>query len=194
MMSRKAVVILGSPGTGKTTLAKNLAKHFSVEYIDISKLAEETGFILGVDRKRDTKIADIDRLASYLLQKIAVAQKGIIVEGHYADIIPSKDVSVAIVLRTSPEALNLKLRNRGWKEIKIAENVQAEILSICLVNALQAYGENKVYELDTTNLSPHETFKEVLIILSGEEASKYRVGKIDWLKLIDKKGRLKKFF
>ena len=117
MMSKKAVVILGSPGTGKTTLARNLAKHFNVEYIDISKLAEETGFILGVDQKRDTKIADIDRLVTHLLQKIAAAPKGIIVEGHYADIIPSKDVSVAIVLRTSPETLSLKLKNRGWKEV-----------------------------------------------------------------------------
>ncbi|MFX1351310.1 MAG: adenylate kinase family protein, partial [Promethearchaeota archaeon] len=191
---KKAVVILGSPGTGKTALAKNLAKHFSVEYIDISRIAEEAGLILGVDRKRDTKIADTDRLASRLLRKIADSQKGIIMEGHYADIIPSEDVSVAIVLRTSPEVLSLKLRKRGWKEVKIAENVQAEILSICLVNALKAYGESKVYELDTTNLSPQETFKQVLKILRGEEAGEYRVGKIDWLELIDEKGKLKEFF
>ncbi|MFX0097927.1 MAG: adenylate kinase family protein [Candidatus Hodarchaeota archaeon] len=194
MMSKKAVVILGSPGTGKTTLAKNLAKHFSVELIDISRIAEETGFILGVDRKRDTKIANTDRLVSYLLQRIEDSQRGIIVEGHYADIIPSKDVLAAIVLRTSPEVLSLKLKKRGWKKVKIAENIQAEILSICLVNALKAYGESKVYELDTTDLSPQETFKQVLKILSGEEANKYRVGKIDWLKLIDEKGKLKEFF
>ncbi|MFX1486743.1 MAG: adenylate kinase family protein [Promethearchaeota archaeon] len=194
MMSRKAVVISGSPGTGKSTLANSLAGHFRVEFIDISKLAEETGLIIGMDKQRETKIADTDRLVHYLVHRIFSAESGIILEGHYADIVPSEYVSTVIVLRTSPEVLNLKLGKRGWKASKIAENVQAEILSVCLVNALRAYNEEIIYEVDTTNLTPQETFNEVLKILSGEKACEYRVGSINWLESLEKKGRLKEFF
>ena len=194
MISKKAVVISGSPGTGKSTLANNLADHFKVECVDISKLAEETGLIIGVDKKRGTKIADTDRVVDYLLQKITKAQDGIVLEGHYGDIVPSEYVSIVIVLRTSPEVLDLKLEDRGWKRAKIVENVQAEILSVCLVNALKTYDEGIIYELDTTNLSPDETFNEALKILSGEKASEYRVGSVNWLETVEKEGKLRNFF
>ena len=42
-MFMKVIIISGTPGTGKTTLAKKLAKKLDFEYIDINKIIKKYG-------------------------------------------------------------------------------------------------------------------------------------------------------
>jgi len=59
----------------------------------------------------------------------------------------------------------------------VKENLEAEALDVCLVEAVERYDE--VYELDTTGRSPEETAAAVEEIIKGK-GGKYRPGKIDW--------------
>ncbi len=58
----KTIIITGTPGTGKTTLAKRLAKRLNYHYIDVNKLISKYKLSEGYDSKRRTKIIDINKL------------------------------------------------------------------------------------------------------------------------------------
>ncbi|WXG40071.1 MAG: adenylate kinase family protein [Candidatus Freyarchaeum deiterrae] len=189
----RVIIISGCPGTGKTTLSSGLASVLGVEIISLGELVEREGLYSGVDSDRYTKVADLDRLVPRVVKLIEEAGGRVIVEGHYADIVPSKFVDVAIVLRTHPEVLGRRLEAKGWSERKVRENVQAEILGSCTFDALEAYGGKNVYEIDTSNISEGETVSLAQRIID-EKPSEYRAGRIDWLSLLDADDQLEKYF
>ena len=189
----RAIVISGCPGTGKTTLSSKLAKIIGAKLVGLSELVEREKLYSHVDAERNTKVADLDRLIPRLVELIEASEGFVIVEGHYSDIVPSEYVHVAIVLRTHPETLKKRLKSKGWKEKKIIENVQAEILGSCTYNALEAYGSELVYEIDTTNLSEEEEVSMAQRIVE-EKTGNYKAGKIDWLSMLDADNELDKYF
>jgi len=189
----KVIVISGTPGTGKTTVASILVKKIKGIHIDLSDLVLKEKLYKEVDEKRETVIADLDRLLPKLREIIRSANSPIIVEGHYAEIVPSKFVNVAIILRTHPKELEKRLEKKNFKESKIRENIQAEILGVCSYNALNAYEKEKIYEIDTTSKTPNETVNIILEILEGK-GENYKIGKIDWLAVLEKEGTLSYFF
>ena len=189
----KVIVISGTPGTGKTTVASILAKKIKGIHIDLSNLVLKEKLYKEVDEKRETVIADLDKLLPKLREIIRSANSPIIIEGHYAEIVPSKFVNVAIILRTHPKELEKRLKKKNFKESKIRENIQAEILGVCSYNALNAYEKEKIYEIDTTSKTPNETVNIILEILEGK-GENYKIGKIDWLAVLEKEGTLSYFF
>jgi adenylate kinase len=189
----RAIIISGSPGSGKSTLSSRLAKDLKMEVINLSKLVEVEELFSEIDIDRDTKVADLDRLIPRIVELIDRSEGVVIVEGHYADIVPSNLVDVAIILRTHPKILAKRLESKGWGERKISENVQAEILGSCTFNALEAYGKDMVYEIDTTNLSEDETASIARKIIQ-EKPEEYKVGRINWLSLLEADKELDKYF
>ncbi|MEM1512011.1 MAG: adenylate kinase family protein [Candidatus Jordarchaeales archaeon] len=187
------VVLSGTPGTGKTTVARTLSGIMDVKWVSLGDLVRDKELFLGVDTERGSLIADVDRLIPEIGRLAEEAEGRLIVEGHYAEVTPKDWVEKAIILRTHPKELWRRLAERGWSEGKIRENVQAEILGVCTYNAVEAYGWELVYEVDTTSKTPEETIKEVLEIISGG-GDKYRVGRISWLRQLEKEGELEKYF
>jgi len=53
------IVITGIPCTGKTTLAKQLAKRLNFHYLDVNKIIKKYKISEGYDKKRKTKIIDV---------------------------------------------------------------------------------------------------------------------------------------
>ncbi len=48
-----AILVSGTPGTGKTTIAKKIAKQKCYKYIDVNKIiSKNKKVVLGYDRKR----------------------------------------------------------------------------------------------------------------------------------------------
>ncbi|HDO20088.1 MAG: adenylate kinase family protein [archaeon GB-1845-036] len=189
----KAIIIQGTPGTGKSTIAERLSKKLGIKHIDISRLVIEEKLYVEVDRERsDSKVANIDKLTEKIVNILENSGKDVIVEGHYADIIPEKYVKKAIIIRLHPEILEKRLRMRGWSEKKVRENVLSEALDECLISALQTYGIDKVVEIDATNKNVEEILREILDELEGKNR-KHVPGRIDWLKIIEAEGKLEEF-
>jgi adenylate kinase len=188
----RALVVVGSPGVGKSSISRLLATHLKGRYINVGDLVKDEGLDSGVDRQRDTLIADVERVAEKIAAIIQEVEGYVVVEGHFAmDVVSEEDVLFAFVLRRSPDELREVLEQRKYVKEKIAENVAAEILDVCLFDAVQAYQESKVHEIDVSGKKPENVVSEIIDVIQGHR--KPRKGIVDWLMQLELKGRLDEF-
>ena len=176
------IFITGTPGTGKTTLARILAKVINVKCISIADLVKRKKLYINYDRSKNAFIIDIEKVRKEIA-KLARKER-IIVEGHIVEVIPPDMLEVCIVLRLNPLVLEKRLNNRGYIRKKILENIQSEILDVILIDALKTFGEGKVLELDLTGLTKEEAVKSLLDIIRGKIRPK--PGHVDWIKRLGK--------
>ena len=148
------LAISGTPGTGKTEVARALAGRLGWRLVELNALAQEKGLYCGYDDKRKCKVVDIDGIAGELEK---VKGENIILESHYAHEIPS---DIVVILRTNPGELRKRLESKGWGREKIEENVQAEIMEVCREEAMERGG--RVIEIETTGKKPEDVAGEIL--------------------------------
>ncbi len=158
----------------------------------MAQLIKREELISGVDENRETLIADVDKV-SQRVQEIAQECKGdVIVDGHLAvDVVPVVEVHLVFVLRRHPEELKTFIEKRGFSERKLWENLAAEILDVCLFDAVEACGAERVCEIDASGESVEETVEHIILVLAGKH--KCGVGGVDWLGELEEQGRLEEF-
>ncbi len=177
---------------GKTTVSAILAARLGGLHLNIATLVKNEKITKGCDKKRQTLIADTDRLARRVQQIMSKTSKTLIVDGHYsADIVPSKQVTRVFVLRCHPEELRNRMNARGFQGPKVKENLAAEILDVCLADAVANVGEDKVCEIDTTRQTADATASQIVSILRGRKHCAVRI--VDWLGRLEEKGSLDQY-
>jgi adenylate kinase len=190
MGTRFRLVITGSPGVGKHTSARLVAKRFQgSKIIDINKLALANNAIL--EGKAGTSI-DIKKVSRLIEQEAKINTKDLIFVGHLAPyVINPEDVSIAIVLRRSPYELISVFQKRHYSPEKARENIASEILGITLYDSLTAFGRDKIAEVDTTGEMPSQTLDKIVSLL--QQKLRPQFGCIDWLSLVYKNNDLQRF-
>jgi len=177
------ILITGTPGVGKTTLAKNLSRNPGFNLVELSKLVRKERLYTRYDRTRKTYVVDDGKLRRRL-EALSRSSEGIVLPTHLVGrFLPKASVKLALVLRLDPVVLYWRLRTRGWTKRKAWENTEAEILDVCLQESRLLLGPRKVYEIDTTRKSASAVFREALQALSGERTS--RSGLVNWLARYD---------
>jgi adenylate kinase len=83
------------------------------------------------------------------------------------------------------------MERRGFKGAKLWENLAAEVLDVCLYDAIINVGVEKVCEIDTTNNTVDDTVNEILSILDGKKMC--TVGTVDWLGTLEKENSLNQY-
>jgi len=161
------IVISGTPGTGKTILGQALVKEGKKgEYLELGDMIKEEGLYLGYDHERDTLILDVEKFQKKIREIIerteGEKEEFLIIDGHVTDLIPKDLVDLVVVLRCNPKVLRERLKVKGFLEEKIEENVEAEIMEICLNDALEAFDEEKIIVIDTTKAKVEELAKRLL--------------------------------
>ena len=135
----KVIVITGTPGTGKTLVSKKIAKNNKYLYIDGKKLIKIFKLNEKFDKKRKSWIVDVKRLNEALIKTITICklngEKGVVFDSHLAHYLPRKYVNLCIVTRTEPKKLYSRLKKRGYSQLKIEENMEAEIMQVILEEA-----------------------------------------------------------
>lgn len=180
------IVIGGSPGCGKTTIASLLGNSLDRDVISLGELAVEKDCISEEDLKRNTLVIDEDCMVKAIMNEIDKHDDSLILEGHYVDLVPFNAVEKVIILRLHPEALRTRLEKREYPEIKVRENVEAEVFGVCQMDAIHSFGEEIVFEVDTTGLSPKETHDQIIELLRASDKPK----RIDWMQQLEKEGVL----
>ncbi len=132
-----AVIVSGTPGTGKSTFAKSLAKKENLRYIDVNELIEEKKLYEEFDKKRLSKVVDIKKLNEVLIG-IIKKNSDVVIDSHLSHYLPKKYVEVCFITKCSLPELKKRLKIRGYSKQKIRENLDAEIFDTCRIEALEA--------------------------------------------------------
>jgi adenylate kinase len=119
----KTILVTGTPGTGKSFIARKLSLFLHYKYFDIGKFVKEAKIYASFDKKRDCYVVDEQKLADELIK---VRQKAI-------------------------KAGERRLTKRGYSASKVRENLDAEIFDTCLTEAAER--GHKVLLFSTTKTS-----------------------------------------
>ena len=190
--SNRVLIVTGTPGVGKSSVSELLASKIDAKLLSLGYLVKKEGLHIGVDQKRDTLIADLQKI-SEKVEKITVnTVRDIVIEGHYAvDVVSPEKTYMVFVLRRDPKELRDVLEGRGYKDRKVQENLAAEILDVCLYGAVKTCGANKVCEVDITGRKVEDAVEAILLILDGKKECK--VGLVDWLGSLESEGKLDEY-
>ncbi len=168
------IAVTGTPGVGKTSVAKLLASRLGYRYETVADVAMRLGAAEEVDDEGELEI-DVGALNRVNLPDT-------VVDGHLSHHMPA---DVVIVLRASPRLVAERLEKRGYDPEKLGENVEAELVDYVLIEALNAH--ESVLEVDTTGKTPNEVVDEILGLL--RTGVRRRVGVVDWSKDFDEVSR-----
>jgi adenylate kinase len=155
----RRVVLTGTPGTGKTTVSNLVAERTGLDAIHLNDAVADEKLYTERDVDRDSLVVDVDAVTEWLGDWEGV------LDSHLAHLF---DADVAVVLRCHPEQLATRLRERGEEEAKIAENAESEALDVILAETVERFGEDAVYEIDTTDRTPEAVADDVIAAVEGE--------------------------
>lgn len=164
------VALTGTPGTGKTTVARRLPRVWQVrEVAELAAPSERRA------AERTTPVAvDLAALRAAERRRPPAARADVYV-GHLAHLLPCRDV---VVLRCHPLELRRRLdRARRGSEDDRRENVAAEATDVVLIEALSL--RRRVWEVDTSGRPPGAVAREVARLVRTRPPPRY--GHVDWL-------------
>ncbi|MEM4499856.1 MAG: AAA family ATPase [Candidatus Woesearchaeota archaeon] len=145
MKSKIVIGITGTPGTGKTTLAKKLRdllahklknQDWKVILISQRKLLNLTKSVIGYDESRKVKIVDEHKMRKAFTSYIKNLRDKVIVivDSHLShELFPD----LCIVTKCDLSELKNRLKKRKYVDKKIEENLQAEIFDVCMQESLE---------------------------------------------------------
>lgn len=163
------VVITGSPGTGKKTVAPLVARALGVRCLSLNDLAKAAGLVKG-----DGSSVDTGALARTLSNSPAGPA---VIYGHLAPYALGTDsVISAIVLRCDPQVLKSRLTERGYSKAKVEENLEAELIGVIADEAYRTFGEELTREVDSSKSDPQRLADSIVTLVRDMKKTK----RIDW--------------
>ena len=163
--------ITGTPGTGKSMIGEELARR---GHTVVHLTATVGPYVTGEDEERDVQVIDVDRWAEEF-----VPVHGF-VEGHMAHYLPCDKI---VVLRCRPDELRKRLGQRKYRASKIRENAEAEALDALLIETVEDYEPDQIFELDTTGRDAHYCADRIEGFFNGNTPADY--GHIDWSEYLE---------
>ena len=189
---KRIIIVTGTPCVGKTSVSKKLAVKLDAVHVNLAELVKREKLYSDIDKERNSIIADLDKVSQRIKEVIQEAKGDVIIDGHYAvHVVDPETVDFVFVLRKDPRRLKVLMERRGYSGKKLWENLEAEILDVCLLEAIDVCGKGKVCEIDATDMSVDEAVDEVLKVINGER--KCSVGIVDWLGKLEREGVLEDF-
>nr|CAD7265001.1 unnamed protein product [Timema shepardi] len=100
----------GTPGVGKSTLAMQLAEKTGLEWLEVSRVAQQLGCLQEYDEVYQCPVLDEDKLLDNM--EFMMGPGGKIVDYHGCDFFPERWFDIVFVLRTNNTLLYDRLTNR----------------------------------------------------------------------------------
>ena len=129
----KTIIVTGTPATGKTMFSKNLGH----KYVDLTKVIKENELYESFDKKRDCLVVNEKKLRKYLVRMIKESKEKLVIDGHLSHYIPKSYVEKCYVMKCDISILKKRLEKRKYFKEKVNENIESEIVDVCLNEALE---------------------------------------------------------
>ena len=168
------IALTGTPGTGKTSVAEELRRR-GHDVLDLKSYIADSGLRGEYIEEMDTYDVDTD-----LLRESLRGSDHEIAEGHLSHFL---DADMCIVMRCHPDVLAQRLRDRGYAEGKVRENVEAELLDVILCEAVDS--GVPVFAVDTTSSTASLAADAVEAIMRGETDGRLP-GDVSWAEEMDR--------
>lgn len=129
------VIITGTPGSGKSTVANVLIKKLGMVRIDWHNLVKKNPNInLGYNRKKQSYDLDVKILAGEIRKLMKEnPSTQFVFDTHISHLLPKSMVRLAIVMKCSNlKKLKKRLEDRRYNKRKVQDNMDAEIFEVCL--------------------------------------------------------------
>ncbi|MCG2866692.1 MAG: AAA family ATPase [Vulcanisaeta sp.] len=173
------LLVTGTPGVGKTTIATGLARIYGATIVGLDEIITP---VLKWDPKLQTYHVTNENEARKLITERLKTLNSYIIDTVAVNLIDASLIDWCVVLRLEPTQLMDRLTRRNWPHCKVVENVLAEIVGSSLVMAINTFGRDRVIEVDTTNKNVDEVINYITNrIAYGRPA----VGIVDWLDDVD---------
>ena len=141
------IIVTGTPGTGKTKIARFLSKALRYTFVDVHSLLRSKKLWSSYDKQRKCYVVDKKKLVKRLLAEVKKNKESIF-DSHMSHNLPKKYVELCIVTHCDITLLKKRLEQRKYSRLKTRENLDAEIFQTCLTEA-QELG-HQIIEVDTT--------------------------------------------
>ncbi len=149
-MKRNPIIcVAGTPGCGKTILAKRLARQKKLLYVPLNDILKKENIYEHYDRKIHSYVVNEKKVEKILVSLITAARKlhqGLVIDSHFSHEVPRKYVDLCLVVKCDLKKLKRRLEKRGYSQRKIRENLDAEILDICLMEAKERGHKIKIVQ------------------------------------------------
>ncbi|MFA5303659.1 MAG: AAA family ATPase [Candidatus Nanoarchaeia archaeon] len=159
------ILITGTPGSGKTSIAKELSKLLELPYFDVKELIKSNPET--IDSVENEELIINNKLKK-VLKKVP---ENSIFETHLIEYCPEADVIV--ILRTKPSVLKKRLIKRKYSKQKIIDNLEVEVLDYFT----QSVKSNNVIEYETSKGSSKSNAKKIMELIAKK---KYNKGEISY--------------
>ncbi len=178
------ILLTGTPGTGKSTVARLLSGMAGFASISINAVAKKGGLVKKggeVDLKKleGALKAEIKRKSKAKNSKLET--RNLVVDGHLGCEI-KLPLDIAFVLRCEPEKLKARLEKRNYKKKKMDDNLLSEALDYCSVQAEMNYGKGKIFDVDAGKRDAKKTAKLILEIAGGKKKGDF----VNWKGWLEK--------
>lgn len=165
-------MVTGTPGTGKSTTAQQVAEAGALRYINVGDWVKEQQLHCGFDEEHEAYIIDEDKVVDALEDVMTAG--GCLVDYHSCEFFPERWFDLVVVLQVDNGVLYERLEKRGYPQAKITENVECEIMMVLLQEAHDSYDHNIVVALQSN--TPQDMESNVQRILQWLAAYKSQHG------------------
>jgi len=155
MRSQPNILIAGTPGVGKSTLAQQISEETGLEWLDVSQIAKENKCVEGYDSTYGCHVLNEEKILDEIEDRME--EGGKVVDYHGCDFFPQRWFDIVFVLRTDNTVLYDRLVGRGYSGKKLEDNVQCEIFQTVLDEARESYSTDIVFELPSNTSGDMES-------------------------------------
>ncbi len=141
----KVIAISGTPGVGKSTLAKYLQKHFLWRRLDLHHYYKQIS--TSYNQKKQCYDLDLKKVKKLVLKVRDEDSSPLIIDSHISHHLSPKIIDLCVVLTCSDlQKLKKRLQQRKYSTKKVRENLDAEIFQVCLTEAQENGHQLFVYD------------------------------------------------
>jgi adenylate kinase len=149
------LIIIGTPGTGKTTLGKKLCAEKGLDYYSFTKLINKNN--IQESKLEEEVILDEEKTKKFL-NKFFKDKNNFLLDGFLAFWLDKEYVDVCIVLETNLNILKKRLEQKKYSNQKVKDNIEAESFQYLKIEAQE---NNHNIKLIKTNNKLAENYKKI---------------------------------